>query len=444
MTDVIEYQDWHRDVPRSIRKQALFGIMLLVVAFGGFGAWAFRAPLAAAVISQGSFVATGRNKIVQHLEGGIIAEILVSEGARVETGDVLVQLNQTAAQADLRELELRKIRLEAAEARVRAEHQGRDLINFPPQLFLAARRTSGVDQILSDQRLAFETTRRVQKNELAILQNGIESLEIRSSGYAAQLSAYIERSKSLDEELLDKRGLLEAGLIRRPEYNAVHRAVLETTGHIARLKAEIAEIDRARLKFELEIDKLTSDRREVALDELQSIQAELDSIREQARKAQDVLSRSAVIAPVSGTVVRLHYHSAGGVIESGKPIAEILPADAPLLVEALVPRTDVDSVHVGQLTTVRLSALNQRTTPVLQGRVSYLSADSVTDTTEGVAREVYVANIDLSPEEYGQVTDFIPVPGMPAEVMIQTQERTFFQYLIKPVQDSMSRAFREQ
>ncbi|NIZ12726.1 HlyD family type I secretion periplasmic adaptor subunit [Phaeobacter sp. HF9A] len=444
MTDGVNIQDWHHAVPRSIRKQAIFGISLMIIAFGGFGAWAFRAPLAAAVISQGSFVATGRNKIVQHLEGGIIAKILISEGDHVEEGDELLLLNHTAAQADLRELELRRARLEAAEARVRAEFNADNEVHFLPSLIRMAQENDEVADLLTDQRLTFASARHLQESELAILINGKESLEIRSGGYEAQLEAYLERAVSLDEELADKQKLLEDGLIRRPEYNSVHRAVLETKGHVARIKAEIAEIERARQKFELEIDKLRSDQRQDALDELQAIQAELDSIREQSRKAQDVLSRSSVVAPVSGTVVRLHYHSAGGVIESGKPIAEILPADAPLLVETLVPRTDIDSISVGQDTIIRLSALNQRTTPVLIGQVRYVSADAITDTSNGVPREVYVAHIALSPEEYHRATDFVPVPGMPAEVMIQTQERTFFQYLIKPVRDSMSRAFREQ
>ncbi|MCG7624639.1 MULTISPECIES: HlyD family type I secretion periplasmic adaptor subunit [unclassified Epibacterium] len=444
MTDSVNIQEWHHEVPRSIRKHAIFGIALFVTAFGGFGAWAFRAPLAAAVISQGSFVATGRNKIVQHLEGGIIADILVSEGDRVQKGDELIQLNQTAAQADLRELELRRARLEAAEARVRAEYRADRNVSFPPNLLRLASENAEVTDLLADQRLTFDSARRLQESELAILHNGMDSLVIRSEGYAAQLNAYRERAISLDEELADKQELLDSGLIRRPEYNSVHRAVLETNGHIARLEAEIAEIERARLKFELEIDKLRSDRRQDALDELQAIQAELDSIREQSRKAQDVLSRSTVIAPVSGTVVRMYYHSAGGVIESGKPIAEILPADAPLLIEALIPRTDIDSITLGQATTIRLSALNQRTTPVLTGRVRYVSADSITDTSDGTSREVYVAHIGLPPEEYERASAFVPVPGMPAEVMIQTEERTFFEYLIKPVRDSMSRAFREQ
>lgn len=444
MTTTVDVLEWHHEVPRSIRVHAIIGLILFAVAFGGFGTWAFRAPLAAAVISQGSFVATGRNKIVQHLEGGIIETILVSEGDRVTKGDEMVQLKKTAARADLRELEFRKARLQATEARVRAEYLDADGIVFPAHLLQFAEENREVQEILFNQKLAHDSSLRIKQKELAILENGIEALEIRSSGYRAQLAAYQERRLSLNEELDTKKTLLEEGLIRRPEFSAVRRAVLETDGHIARLAAEIEEIERSRLKYELEKEKMVTERRQKALDELQAVQAELDSIRQKASKAEDVLSRSTVLAPVSGTVVRMHYHSTGGVIESGKSIAEILPADAPLLIEALVPRNEIDNVSLGQTATVRLSALNKRTTPVLQGYVSYLSADAITDLSSGVTREVYAARVDVPASEYGRIPSFAPVPGMPAEVMIETENRTFFEYLIKPVRDSMSRAFREQ
>jgi HlyD family secretion protein len=151
-----------------------------------------------------------------------------------------------------------------------------------------------------------------------------------------------------------------------------------------------------------------------------------------------------VLAPVSGTVVRLYYHTAGGVVESGRPILEILPESEPLIIEVQIPRNDIDSVRTGQPATVRLTALNQRTTPVLNGEVFYVSADSITDTSTGVPAEVYVARISLSVDEIRRVRQFTPTPGMPAQIMIQTAERTFAQYLAKPIADSMTRAFREQ
>lgn len=434
---------WYESVPRSITRHAIFGITLMVLAFGGFGAWAFRAPLAAAVIAQGSFVATGRNKIIQHLEGGIIEEILVGEGDIVSEGDILLRLDETAALATKRELAIRQARLEATATRLLAEYETRDDLVFSDDL-LAQSDDPEIGTMLDSQMLSFQVAKSALENDLALLNRNISALAVRADGYSRQLESSIGQLDVLSEELESKTTLFEQGLNRRTDINAIRRAMFETEGQIGRLEAEIAEIDQMRLRFETQIDKAHSEYRRAALDQLQVIQSELESVREQARKAESVLERSEVAAPVSGTVVRLHYHTPGGVIETGKPIAEILPSYAPLIIETLVPRTDIDSVREGQHAVVRLTALNQRTTPVLDGEVIYVSADAVEDQTEGMMREVYVARVALSTEELARVEGFVPTPGMPAEIMIQTAERTFAQYLARPIADSMTRAFREQ
>ena len=436
------HDEWYRDVPRSIRRQAIFGIALLVVTFGGFGAWAFRAPLAAAVIAQGSFVATGQNKIVQHLEGGIIKEILVEEGDKVEEGQILLRLDETASLANERELQLRQHRLEATEARLLAEYAEDEVLSFPEHL--EALDSSDVQAILASQTLAFNVSRRTLAQDLTLLERNSDALEVRKVGYRTQLGSHRRQLELLQEEHAAKVQLFEKGLTRRPEVISVERVLVEAEGQIGRLEAEIAEIEQMQRKYAVQIEKARSEYRQAALDELQVVQAELESIREQSRKAQSVLDRSEVMAPVSGTVVRLHYHTAGGVIETGKAILEILPSEAPLVIEAMVSRSEIDSVRRGQMATVRLTSLNQRTTPVLEGEVFYLSADSIADSKEGDVQEVYLARVSLGPDQIARVPGFTPTPGMPAEIMIQTEERTFAQYLAKPIVDSMSRAFREQ
>lgn len=437
------HDQWYRNVPRSIRKFAIFGVGLMILTFGGFGAWAFRAPLAAAVIAQGSFVATGQNKIVQHLEGGIIKEILVGEGDRVERGDVLLRMDETASRANERELELRRQRLEATETRLLAEYEELDELRFSDALE-EARSNNDVEAILASQALAFNVSRRALSQDLTLLVRNADALEVRKVGYQTQLRSHRRQLELLREELAIKQELFEKRLTRRPEVVAVERVVVEAEGQIGRLEAEISEIDQIQQKYGVQTEKVRSDYRQAALDELQLVQAELESVREQSRKAQNVLARSEVIAPVSGTVVRLHYHTSGGVVETGKPILEILPADEPLIIEAMISRTEIDSVRTGQAAAVRLTALNQRTTPVLEGQVYYISADAITESGKNGLQEVYLARISLAPEELQRVTGFSPTPGMPAEVMIQTQERTFAQYIAKPIADSMSRAFREQ
>lgn len=445
MTDVAFRQpEWFDTVPRSVRGHAVFGLTLLVLSFGGFGWWAFTAPLAAAVISQGSFVATGQNKIVQHLEGGIIESIAVREGDRVEEGQVLLNLDQTAARSVERELTLRLWRLEAIEARLLAQSEGREELVFPAHL----EETRGTDLemagILEGQTIAFSAALAQLRNELRLLQRDVEALAIRSAGYRSQLDSARTQFEILSTEFAAQSGLLEQGLARRGEVATVQRAMVDAEGELGRLQAEIDEIEEVTARYEAQMESVTDVARRTALEELQATQTEIDALRERLHSAQAVSDRVEILSPVAGTIVRLYYHTAGGVVETGKPIAEILPADEPLVVETLVPRNQIDSVREGEPAMVRLTALNQRTTPVLNGTVDYLSADSVSDQSDGTLREVYIARVSLTPEELGRVAGFVPTPGMPAEVMIQTHTRTFVDYLVKPITDSMSRAFREQ
>ena len=435
--------EWYAEVPRSVVRHVTFGLVMLVFALGGFGLWAFKAPLAAAVITPGSFMATGRNKVVQHLEGGIIKKILIAEGDTVTAGQPLLLLDETSALANERELFLRQIRLEAIEARILAEYERKDKPDFP-QYLKDLRSDYEVAGVLDGQTVAFNAGKQGLDNDIALINQNIEALKVRAVGYERQLNAIKMQNEILNEDLVSKQTLLDKGLIRRTEVNALRRALAETDGQMGRLEAEMQEIDEVTKKYTAQINQTLSEYRNAALDELQVVQGELDGIREQMRKAQNILKRVEVLAPVSGTVVRLYYHTAGGVIESGKAIAEILPKDEPLIIEVQVPRNEIDSVQQGQEATVRLTALNQRTTPVLKGEVFYVSADAVADNSQELPQEVYIARVSVLPEEMSRVRGFTPTPGMPVEIMIQTAERTFFQYLTKPITDSMLRAFREQ
>ncbi|WP_193178341.1 HlyD family type I secretion periplasmic adaptor subunit [Oricola nitratireducens] len=439
----IEHLEWYSDVPRSIRRHTIIGLILATATFGGFGAWAFTAPLAAAVVAQGSFVATGQNKIIQHLEGGIIKEILVSEGDHVDSGTPIIRLDESSAQANERQLILRLARLEAINARLLAEYNGTETVDYPP--YLADQRSDPeIAAILDSQLLSFESSRRKLESDLQLLRSNMESLEFRAEGYETQRLAMVRQSDLLKEELAGKLQLLEDGFIRKTETNAIRRAIADAEGQIGRLASEVSETKAQIKKHREQLLQTEASYRQAAVDELQSIDAELDGVREQSRNAQNVLKRVTINAPVSGTVVRMHYHTPGGVIESGKSIAEILPTDVPLIIETQIPRTDIDSVRVGQAATIRLTALNRRTTPVLNGKVFYVSADSLRDANPMQQREVYIARVSLSANEIQRVPGFSPTPGMPAEIMIQTAKRTFFEYLSKPIVDSMQRAFRER
>ncbi|QKV19178.1 HlyD family type I secretion periplasmic adaptor subunit [Oricola thermophila] len=435
-------QEWFAEVPRSIRGHVILGIILIVLFFGGFGAWAATAPLAAAVISQGSFVATGNNKIVQHLEGGIIEEILVSEGEKVEKGQPLIRLDETAAFTRERQVFLRRARLEAVVARLRAEQEGAEEVVFP-HIITSNLNDPDISEIAEEQRINFQTTGEKLTSDIQLLEHNIDSLEFRIRGYEGLLESSRRQLALLTEEHEGKKQLYDRGFMRAPELKAIERAIAETKGNIERVTAEIDETRSQIDRFEQQIRQTKNAYRQAALDQLQSVAAELDTVREEERTVRNILHRAVIHAPVSGVVVRMHYHSAGGVIESGKPILEILPSNVPLIIECQISQSDIDSVKPGQQAMVRLTALNRRTTPVLYGEVFYVSADSVPDTT-GQRYEAYVVRVRLPANELSRIAGFSPTPGMPAEILIQTAERTFLSYLVKPIRDSMSRAFTEK
>ncbi|PSH70936.1 HlyD family type I secretion periplasmic adaptor subunit [Phyllobacterium brassicacearum] len=442
-TSALNDLDWYEGVPRSIKPYTKFGLVMVVVCFGGFGTWAATAPLAAAVIAPGSFVATGQNKVVQHLEGGIIKELLVREGDRVAEGDQLVRLDETAARANSQQLFFRQARLEAILARLHAVVRGDDRYQ-PPQIILDNLANPEIRAVNDSQSDNFEAAHAKYANELQMMQRNISALEFRRIGRNAQIAATRTQVGLLKDEYQAKYSLYKKGLMARSEVSVLERAVADGEGTISRLEAEIMEVNAQIEKFQKEIIQTKDTEKQAALDEIQSAEAELDAIREQIRQADSVLTRTVVKAPVSGTVVRMHYHTAGGVIETGKPIIEILPTGVPLIIEAQIPRMQIDEVKEGQEAHVRLSALNQRTTPVINGRVDYVSADAMTDTTTDVKQEIYLARVSIPAEQLARIHGFTPTPGMPADILIQTHERTFFEYLAKPVLDSMSRAFREQ
>ncbi|WP_312796906.1 HlyD family type I secretion periplasmic adaptor subunit, partial [Tianweitania sp.] len=346
------------------------------------------------------------------------------------------------AQANGRQLYLRRARLEALVARLRAQGHRAPSVTWP-DLVRGDDADAEIGEIVETQRLNFEAWTSKLNSDVGLLEQNIASLDFRSRGYDLQRSAMEKQLALLNEEFEGKQVLLKQGLMRATEIKSIQRAIADSEGQIGRLVAEISETGAQVVKSRQQIEQVSNTYVQAALDELQKAQSELDSIREQSREADSVLRRSTIDAPVAGTIIRLYYHTSGGVIESGKAILEILPSDVPLIIETQVPRNQIDNLKVGQHATVRLVALSARTTPVLNGEVVYVSADSLSSTPNG-AKEVYLARVTLSPDEIARVHGFHPTPGMPAEILIQTAERTFFDYLTKPVRDSMARAFMER
>ncbi|MBX6329950.1 MAG: HlyD family type I secretion periplasmic adaptor subunit [Pseudolabrys sp.] len=444
MTDAATtVREWYADVPRHTRTPTLLGFLAIGVFVLAFGYWANSAPIAGAVITYGTFVTVGENKIIQHLEGGVIRDILVHEGDLVEAGETLIRLDETAPKAELERLVLRHARAEAMEARLLAEINDEPQIKFPPDL-LARQNRRDIQPIISAQQLTFEAWRKNLDVDTAALKDGISAIVERINAAEAQKLAVKRQIELIDEELASKNSLLAGGLVRKPEILALQRAQAALHGEVGKLEGGIGEAKEQIARTRQQILGIRAAAIKEAVEQLHQTRAELADVRERIRSQQGVLDRVNIAAPVRGIVVKLRYHTTGGVIEPGKNILEILPLPDSLVIEVKVRPQDIDHVKVGQEASIRLTALNRRTTPTLLGRVVYVSADALPDdfpTAQG--KGVYIVRIALDAEQPPPMQNFKPTPGMPAEVYIKTTERTFFEYLMQPIKDSMTRAFRE-
>jgi HlyD family secretion protein len=442
--------EWYRDVPRSTRFPTMLGFSLLLVMSCGFGAWATMAPLASAVVAAGSFVATGQNKQVQHLEGGIIREMLVKEGDSVQANQPLLRLDDTAVKAKLRRLVLRKYRLLATSARLEAEIQSFETFRVPAALAEEASDPVVMSVIHSQEReLAAWRASLVAQEE--VLKKEIAGLQESIRGYQSQVVSNQARIALFDEEIKSKSSLLEQQLIRKSEVLALQRSQAGLSGEFGELLGRIGDAKERIARAEQQIVQLRSAAIQKASEELRGTETELDDIQEQILAGRDVVDRTEVRAPVRGIVVKLNQHTPGGVIAPGGVILELLPINDELIIEGRINPTEISHVKEGQDALVRLSSLNQRLTPMIQGKVIYLSADIVPDQNarrgsepDTTRHDSFIVRVQLDERDLAEkIENFSPTPGMPADIFIQTGQRTFFNYLMRPILDSFSRAFRE-
>ncbi|MEH6949993.1 HlyD family type I secretion periplasmic adaptor subunit [Nitrobacter sp. NHB1] len=445
-TTMIGDQPWHVDLPRSTRGHTIAGVVIIATTIMGFGVWGNTAPIAGAVVASGVFVATGQNKTIQHLEGGVISDIMVHEGDTVEPGQILVKLDRTTAKAEMQRLFLRDARLTALDARLQAQVREEAKVHFPPELAVDSK-DQQIRSIVSAQLLAFTAQRNNMNSEIAGINDSIKALDERITGSKVQLDGVRRQIVLVDEDIKTKEHLLAAGLVRKPDVLLLQRNQANLEGEVGRIMGDIGDAKERIARAVEQINGVRKTAIKTAVEQMHEARGELVDVRERMLSARGVLDRTTIRAPVKGVVVKLRFHTRGGVVEPGKPIMELLPLDEPLIIEARVRPQDIDSVKRGQEAMVRLTALSQRVTPMVSGDVIYLSADTVADEKKSQQlgpSDIYVIRVRLHNSEVAAIHGFNPTPGMPAEVFVKTSERTFFQYIMKPIADSMSRAFRER
>ena len=422
-------------------SRLMIGGGLVVAAFLGivFG-WANLAPLDSAAIAAGTVKVDSNRKSIQHLEGGIVGEIMVRDGDRVAAGDVLVVLDATQAKAAQDLHRARRVATAARLARLVAERDGSDKISFDVEL-QAQGDDPAVREALRVQTDAFDGRRTALAGQTDILEQRMAQSEQEIQGLKQQIAAQTKEYGIVTAEIADVEKLLAKGLTQKPRLIALQKNAAQLEGLIAQNRSRVALARQQIVEAQLRAESLKRDFAGSVIEELQQAQAELNEVAERERAARDVLARTRIRSPFTGTVVNAQIHSAGAIIAPGATLMEIVPENDRLVVEARVDPRDIDVVHVGLPAKVRFTAFSQRNTSLTNGTVTYVSADSLIDERSGQA--YYLARVatdaglaDLS--GMGRI-----FPGMQAEVMIATGERTMLDYFLKPIEDSFRRAMTE-
>ncbi len=425
---------------RSSRRLTLAGFAIIGVLFGGFGTWASIAELSSAAIAPGVVAVQSSTKTIQHLEGGIVKEILVRDGDYVEAGEVLIRLDDTRARASLEILRQQYWGAIVLRARLLAERDGTDNVDFPESV-LARLDNESVAQALLGQQRIFETRSKALQGQIDILQQRTAQYRDEIAALNAQLVAEERQLKLIAEEIVGVRELYEKGLERKPRLLALQRKSAEIEGLKGQHLALIARTKQKIGETLLRIIDLTNRRLEEVVSELRNVEARIADVEERLRAATDVLERVEIRAPASGIVVGLRMHTLGAVVSTGEPILDLVPQNEKLIIEAKVQPEDIDSVYPGLDAEIRLTAYNRRLTPTVRGVVVYVSADSLVDADTGLAH--YKARIELEPSSLHLLQDVELYPGMPAEVMIVTGKQSALDYMLAPLTERLARAFKE-
>lgn len=424
-------------------KLSRMGATAAVVLVVGGGGWLGFAPLNGAVVAQGSITVSDHRQKVQHLEGGIVKEIYTHAGDRVKRGQPLLRLEEVQANAVVEQLQ-DQLDLELARAsRLQAMQRRAARFEFPEDMVRRAEFRPKLRVILQQEKSLFEFRKRQLEEQLALIRREIGRTHEEVSGLELQLHSSNQSASYLDEELVMHEDLYNKQFISKARYLALKRSVAEKGEQRGQYRAELAQAQQRAAELELRMLGAQDAYMREASDELKLSNQRILELQERLRPSLDMLNRQVIAAPSDGEVVALAVHSPGGVIAPGETLMEIVPDKRALVAEARVRIEDIAHVREGNPVDVQLNAYRQRTTPLVGGKVIYISADSLTDNVNGMAIPYYSVKVELDKESLQHAGDPQLTPGMPVTIFIQTRARTGLDYLTEPVTDTVRGAFRE-
>ena len=424
----------------SASRHVWVGMVGLVILVGGFGTWAVMAQITGAIITTGQIEVDRNRQIVQHPDGGVVAEILVDEGDTVAAGDLLIRLDATVLQSELAVVEGQLFEILARRARLEAERD--DLTVLPYDPLIATANNPEVAELIAGQNRLFEA--RLTSNKSAVEQLTQQRAQIASQidGITAQQTALTTQSELIGRELADQQTLLDRGLAQASRVLALQREQASLLGTMGDLTAKAAQAAERMTEIEIQVLGLASTRREDAISQLRDLQFNQLELAERRRTLTRQLDRLDIRAPVSGVIYGMQVFAPQSVIRAADPVLYLVPQDRPLVIATKVNVQDVDQINVGQEVTLRFSAFDRRRTPELFGKVTLISADAFQNENSG--QSFYRAEVQLNPGEIDRLpAGMILIPGMPVEALARTADRSPMDYLLKPLADYFAKAFRE-
>ena len=428
------------DLRSSFRLHGLMVLAvtaLLVIALGG---WAAKTEFSGAVIASGQVTVDSNVKKVQHPTGGVVAELRIRDGQSVKAGEVLIQLDEVQTRANLAIVTKALDELAARQARQEAERDGLAEIVFPKTIL---ERVSDPDvaRVVDGELRQFHARRATRDGQKAQLKERIRQLSEEVTGYRAQIDSKGNQIEWIGKELVGIRGLWTRNLVPYTRLTSLERENERLHGERGQLLAAIAQVRGKMLEIEMQISQIDQDMRTEVNRDLAEIRGRTSELVEKKVSAEDQLQRIDIRSPQDGAVHQLSVHTVGGVVAAGEQIMLIVPEADALTIEARVQPHDIDQVRIGQPANIRLLAFNQQTTPEFTGHVSKVSADVSEDVKTGLRS--YTVRIAVPEDEIPRLEGVRLVPGMPADVFIQTSSRTVISFLVRPLWDQISRAFRE-
>lgn len=417
------------------------GYILIFITFGVFGSWAAVAKLDSAVVAPATISLEGNRRVVQHFEGGIAEEILVQEANSVQAGDVLIRLNSIEARSNLEVLSTRLDVAHLVEARLLAERALEEEVTFPKDVL--SRNSVSLEAVQADQKNLFNGRRQILKSQEDILLARVEQIKVQIEGLELQKSAFERRIENYTEMLVRMRTGAEGGNIASNILSQREDELIEIEANLGQVISDIAQAQASIGETELQRLQLTQEYRERASTELEKIRAEISELSERRKVAADVLARTEIRAPGSGTIQNLKVHTVGSVIRPGDVLMELVPEDEELIINARVSPIDVDNVAPGLETEVRFSAFKTKLTPIMLGMVETVSGDVITPDNPNEP-PYYLARVTVDEEDIPvEIKDRLTA-GMPADVVITTGERTVINFIASPLMDAVRKSMIEE